>query len=169
MKINKRVEEVLNKQINAEFWSAYLYLSMAAWCNSKGFKGFANWLRVQFQEETTHALKIYDFILNRSGEVQLQPIATVKTSWDSLLNMFEEIYDHECKVTALINGCNDISLAEKDYAASAMLQWFINEQVEEEAAAIEIIDVLRITGERSGGVFYLDKKLEKRAFVDGTK
>jgi ferritin len=162
MKINKKVEEVLNKQVNAEFWSAYLYLSMAAWCESKGFKGFANWMRVQFHEETTHALKIYNFILERAGEVKLQPIAEVKTSWDSLLKIMEETYEHECKVTALINNCYEVSLAEKDYATSTMLQWFIDEQVEEESNALEIIDVLKITGEKSGGVFYLDKKLGSR-------
>jgi ferritin len=162
MKITKKVEEVLNKQVNAEFWSAYLYLSMAAWCESKGFKGFANWMRVQFHEETTHALKIYNFILERAGEVKLQPIAEVKTSWDSLLNIMEETYEHECKVTALINNCYEVALAEKDYATVTMLQWFIDEQVEEESNALEIIDVLRITGEKSGGVFYLDKKLGSR-------
>ncbi|HLO60680.1 MAG TPA: ferritin [Bacteroidales bacterium] len=162
MKINKKVEEVLNKQVNAEFWSAYLYLSMAAWCENKGFKGFANWMRVQFHEETTHALKIYNFILERAGEVKLQPIAAVETSWDSLLNIMEDTYEHECKVTALIHGCYEVAMAEKDYATSTMLQWFIDEQVEEESNALEIIDVLKITGEKSGGVFYLDKKLGSR-------
>lgn len=169
MKINKRVEEVLNKQVNAEFWSAYLYLSMAAWCESKGFKGFANWMRIQFQEETTHALKIYDFVLERAGEVKLEPIAAVKANWDNLLQMFEETYEHECKVTSLINGCYEVALAEKDYATSTMLQWFIDEQVEEESNALEIIDMLKITGEKSGGVLYLDKKLGSRKFTDETK
>jgi ferritin len=87
MRINKKVEEVLNKQVNAEFWSAYLYLSMSAWCESKGLKGFANWMRVQFQEETSHALKIFDFVLNRSGEMKLEPIAAVGNSWENLLNV----------------------------------------------------------------------------------
>src|SRR5512142_1439767 len=105
MKISKKVEEVLNNQVNAELWSAYLYLSMSAWSESRGFKGFANWMRVQFKEETFHALKIMNFVLSRSGEIKLQPIAAVKTSWDSLLHMLEETYDHECKVTGLINNC----------------------------------------------------------------
>lgn len=169
MKISKKVEEVLNKQVNAEFWSAYLYLSMSAWCESKGFKGFANWMRVQFHEETSHALKIYDYVISRSGEIKIQPIAAVKTSWDSLLNMFEETYEHECKVTNLINGCYEVALAEKDYATTTMLQWFINEQIEEESNALEVIDVLKITGEKSGGIFYLDKKLGHRTFTDETK
>lgn len=169
MKISKKVEEVLNKQINAELWSAYLYLSMAAWSENRGFKGFANWMRVQFHEETSHALKIYDYIMNRSGEVRLEPIAGVRTSWESLLNMLEETYEHECKVTTLINGCYEVAMAEKDYATTIMLQWFIDEQTEEERNALEIIDVLKITGEKSGGIFYLDKKLGHRAFKDDSK
>jgi ferritin len=169
MKINKKVEEVLNKQVNAELWSAYLYLSMSAYCESKGFKGFANWMRVQFHEETSHALKIYDYVISRSGEIKLQPIAAVKTSWESLLNVFEETYEHECKVTKLINDCYEVALAEKDYATTTMLQWFINEQIEEESNALEIIDVLKVTGEKSGGIFYLDKKLGHRTFTDETK
>ena len=165
MKISKKVEAVLNQQINAEFWSAYLYLSMSAWAEAKGFKGFANWMRVQFHEEVSHALKIQDFILTRSGQVKLEPLAAVKTSWDSLLNMMEDTYEHECKVTSLIHQCYEAALAEKDYATSTMLQWFIDEQIEEEANALEIIDVLKITGEKSGGVFYLDKKLGHRTLA----
>jgi ferritin len=169
MKISKKVADVLNKQVNAELWSAYLYLSMSIWSESKGFKGFANWMMVQFKEETSHALKIKDFVLSRSGEIKLQPIAAVKTSWDSLLSMFEETYEHECKVTTLINECYEVALAEKDYSTSTMLQWYINEQTEEESNALEIIDILKITGEKSGGIFYLDKNLGKRTFVDETK
>src|SRR5512145_1621056 len=98
MKINKKVEEVLNKQVNAEFWSAYLYLLMSALCERQGLKGIANWMRIQFQEETTHALKIHDYVLNRSGEIKLQPIAAVENTWNSVLHMFEETYKHECIV-----------------------------------------------------------------------
>lgn len=169
MKINKKVEEVLNNQVNAEFWSAYLYLSMSAWCESKGLKGFANWMRVQFQEETTHALKIHDFILERAGEVRLQPIAAVQTSWDSFLHMFEETYEHECKVTELISNCYETAMAERDHATVSMLKWFIDEQIEEEANAIEIIDKLKLIGENGEGVYLLDKELSTRTFVDATK
>jgi len=169
MKISKTVEEVLNKQVNAELWSGYLYLSMSTWSESRGFKGFANWMKVQFKEETFHALKIMNFVVSRSGEIKLQPIAAVKTSWDSLLQMFEETYDHECKVTGLINNCYEVALAEKDYATSSMLQWFINEQIEEESNAIGIIDILKVTGEKSGGIYYLDKKLGSRTYTEETK
>lgn len=165
MTINKKVEEVLNKQINAELWLAYLYLSMAAWSENIGFKGFGNWMRVQFQEETSHAMKIYDYILSRAGQVKLEPIEAVKISWDSLLNMFEETYAHELKVTESINHCYEVALAEKDYATANMLQWFIEEQVEEENSNLEIIDMLKLTGQKSGGIFYLDKKLGKRKFI----
>jgi ferritin len=169
MKIDKKVEEVLNKQVNAEFWSAYLYLSMAAWCESKGFKGFANWMLVQYKEETSHALKIMNFVLTRSGEIKLQPIKAVETSWNSLLSIFEEAYKHECEVTSMIDNCYEVAIAEKDYATSTMLQWFINEQTEEESNAHEITEKLRLIGEKSGGIFYLDKKLGSRTFTDETK
>jgi ferritin len=169
MKINKKVEDVLNKQVNAEYWSAYLYLSMSAWCESKGLKGFANWMRVQFQEETSHALKIHDYVLNRSGEIKLQPIAAVETSWKSILHVFEETYKHECAVTDMIANCYEVALAEKDHATASMLKWFIDEQTEEESNALEIIDQLKLLGEKGDGIFFLDKELASRTFVDATK
>jgi ferritin len=169
MKINKKVEEVLNKQVNAEFWSAYLYLSMSGWCESRGLKGIANWMRVQFQEETAHALKIHDFVLSRSGGIKLEPIAAVDKSWDSILHMFEETYKHECVVTELIGNCYEVAVAEKDHATASMLQWFIDEQTEEESNAIEIIDQIRLLGEKGEGIYLLDKELATRVFVDPTK
>ena len=169
MKINKKVEEVLNKQVNAEFWSAYLYLSMSAWCESKGLKGFANWMRVQFQEETTHALKIYDYVLSRSGEMKLEPIAAVEYSWKGTLHIFEETYRHECEVTDMIANCYEVAVAEKDHATAGMLQWFIDEQAEEESNALEIIDQIKLLGEKGDGIYLLDKELAARVFVDSTK
>jgi ferritin len=169
MKINKKVVDVLNKQVNAEFWSAYLYLSMSAWCESKGLKGFANWMRVQFQEETSHALKIHDYVLNRSGEIKLQPIAAVETSWKSILHVFEETYKHECVVTEMIANCYETALAEKDHATASMLKWFIDEQTEEESNALEIIDQLKLVGEKGDGIYILDKEMSARTFVDATK
>jgi len=168
MKLNKKVEEVLNKQVNAEFWSAYLYLSMSSWCETRGLKGFANWLRIQFQEETTHALKIHDFVLTRSGEITLQPIAPVENSWNSLLHMFEEVYRHETIVTDLIGNCYEVAVAERDHATASMLQWFIDEQTEEESNAIEIIDQIKLLGEKGEGIYHLDKLLATRVFVDST-
>jgi ferritin len=169
MKINKKVEDVLNKQVNAEFWSAYLYLSMSAWCERQGLKGFANWMRVQFQEETSHALKIHDYVLNRSGEIKLQPIAAVETSWKSILHVFEETYKHECLVTDMINNCYEVALDEKDHPTASMLKWFIDEQTEEESNALEIIDQLKLVGEKGNGIFFIDKEMSVRTFVDDTK
>ncbi len=169
MKIKGKVEEVLNKQINAEFWSAYLYLSMSAWCETQGLKGFANWMRVQFQEETSHAIKILDYVLTRQGEVKLEPIAAVEQSWSSLLNMFEEVYRHENLVTDLIGNCYEVAVSERDHATASMLQWFIDEQTEEESNASEIIDQIKLVGEKGEGIYHLDKLLATRVFVDSTK
>ncbi len=169
MKINKKVEDVLNKQVNAELWSAYLYLSMSAWCERQGLKGFANWMRVQFQEETSHALKIYDYILNRSGEINLQPIAAVERSWKNVLELFEATYNHECAVSEMITSCYETALAEKDHATAGMLQWFIDEQTEEESNALEIIDQIKLVGDKGDGIFFIDKELASRTFVDSTK
>jgi ferritin len=142
---------------------------MSAWRENKGFKGFANWMLVQFKEETSHALKIMNFVLIRSGEIKLLPVAAVETSWNSLLSMFEDTYKHECEVTKMIDNCYEVAIADKDYATTTMLQWFINEQTEEENNALEIKDKLKLIGEKSGGIFYLDKKLGSRTFVDSTK
>jgi ferritin len=168
MKINKKVEEVLNKQVNAEFWSAYLYLSMSAWCESKGLKGFANWMYVQYQEEVAHALKIFNFVLTRSGEIKLEPIAAVDHSWNSVLHMLEETYRHELVVTDLIGNCYEVSVSERDHSTASMLQWYIDEQTEEENNVVAIIDQLKLLGEKGEGIYLLDKELATRIFVDPT-
>jgi ferritin len=169
MKLNKKVEEVLNKQINAEFWSAYLYLSMSSWLESKGLKGCANWMRVQYQEENTHALKFFDYIISRGGEVKLQPLAAVKTEFCSVLDAFKASYAHELVVTEMIGNCYEVAMAEKDYATSSMLQWFIDEQTEEEQNVTEIIDQLTLIGEDGPNIYLLDKELATRVFVDATQ
>jgi len=169
MKLNKKVEIVLNKQINAEFWSAYLYLSMSAWLESKGLKGFANWMRIQYQEETTHALKILNYILTRSGEVKLRPLDAVKTEWNGILEIFMETYVHELKVTEMIGNCYEVALAEKDHATVSMLKWFVDEQVEEETNIQAIVDQLNLIGEDGQNIYMLDKELAARVFVDPTQ
>lgn len=170
MKINTQVEEVLNKQINAEFWSAYLYLSMSAYFETRALKGFANWMKIQYQEELTHAIKIFDYINNRGGVVKLEAIPDVPVKWNSILDVFQETYDHECKVTAGINNCYETALAQKDHAAANMLQWFIDEQSEEEANVLQIIDQLNLIGQENGqAIYHLDKELGTRVFVDSTQ
>ena len=169
MKINKKVEEAIVKQINAEIYSAYLYLGMSSRCTELNLKGMANWFYVQAQEEMTHAMKFYRFVLDRSGHVLMPAIEGVRTDWKAPLEMFEAAYEHEQKVTALINGIMDTAIAERDHATSSMLNWFIDEQVEEEANASEISEKLRLIGESKEGLLMLDKELSTRVFVDSTQ
>lgn len=169
MKFNKKVEDVLNKQVNAEFWSAFMYLSMSAWFENQGLKGMANWMKIQYLEETSHAMKIYDFIISRGGVAKLAVIDAVPTEWKSITEVFEETYKHECIVTEMIHNCYQVATTEKDYATTNMLQWFIDEQVEEEQNVIEILDQLKLIGDKGQGVFMLNKELAGRVFVDATK
>jgi ferritin len=165
--LNAKMQEALNKQINAELFSSYLYLSMASWFESQSFMGMANWMRLQAQEELGHALKFYAFINDRNGRVLLQAVEGPKTEWNSPLEVFEEAYKHELKVTAMINGLVKLALAESDYAGHSFLQWFINEQVEEEAAAKLIIDKLTLVGDNGVALFMLDNELGQRTATGG--
>lgn len=168
MRFNKKVEEILNKQINAEYWSAYLYLSMSAFLEDEGYSGFAKWMRVQYQEEITHALKIYDYIISRGGRVKLEPIEAVETEWKGIQEIFEKTYEHECLVTDMINKCYEVAVEERDHATANMLQWFIDEQVEEEESATEILDKLKMIDGRGAGIYMLDRELGAREFEDET-
>lgn len=163
--LNKRIEEALNAQINAEFWSAYLYLSMSSYLAHAGYPGFAKWFKIQFQEEQAHAQIFVNYILSRNGRVILKAIDSVKTEWTSPLNCFEETLEHENKVTSLINDLYSISLEEKDFATQSMLKWFIDEQVEEEQNAMEIIDNLKMIKDNGYGLYMIDKELGARTFV----
>jgi ferritin len=169
MRFNKNVQEILNKQVNAEFWSAYLYLSMSSYLAQKGLPGFANWMRIQYQEEMSHALKIFDYIISRGGEAKLEPIAPVETDWKGIKEIFDSTYEHECKVTDMIYNCYEVALKEKDHATANMLQWFIDEQAEEEESALAIIDQLKLVGENSAALYMLDKEMATRVFVDSTQ
>ena len=163
--LNKKVQDALNAQINAEFWSAYLYLSMSAYANAKGYKGMANWFEVQYQEELDHVKIFFDYILQRDGKVLLQPIEGVPTEWTTPLSLFEETLKHEQKVTGLINKLYALSLEEDDFATQSMLKWFIDEQVEEEESAKDIIDSLRMSGDNGYGIYTLDKDLSTRVYT----
>jgi len=169
MKIGAKVQDAIVKQVNAEMYSAYLYLSMSSVCTEKNLKGFANWFYVQAQEEMTHAMKFYNFVLERGGHVKLTAIEGVKDDWKSPLVMFEAAYEHEQKVTALINNIMDVAIAERDHATASMLKWFIDEQVEEEANSSELADKLKLMGDSKEALFMLDKELSARVFVDSTK
>ncbi len=166
--LTKRMEEELNKQINAEYWSAYLYLSMSAYVASEGLAGAANWMRVQYQEEIAHALKFFDYVIERNGKVSLKPITKVPESWNGIIDIFEETLKHEQKVTSLINNLMDVAIEEKDHAAKSFLQWYVDEQVEEEANVQTILDQLKMVESKGNGLFMIDKDLAQRIFVDPT-
>lgn len=163
--ISKKVEKEINKQINAEFYSAYLYLSMAAWCQTKNLKGFANWMHVQYQEETAHALKFHDYVIERGGTVTFDAIAAPKGSWKNIIDIFAETLKHENHVTALINNLMNVALSEKDHAASNFLQWFVNEQVEEEANVTGVLEQLKMIDGKGSALLMLDREMQQRVFV----
>ena len=160
-----KVEEALNAQINAEMWSAYLYLSMAAYRHEKGLAGMANWFEVQFKEEQDHAMIIYKHLVARGGRVKLAPIAEVETEWASPLAVFENTLTHEKKVTSLINELYALATEEKDYATQSMLKWFIDEQVEEEENVKTLIDNLRMIKDNGFGLYMIDKELGARTYT----
>ncbi len=161
----KKVEDAINAQINAEMWSAYLYLSMSAWCAKNGNPGMANWFEIQFREEQDHARILFNYVLQRGGEVKLAAIEAVPTEWKSPLDVFEATLAHEQKVTGLINSLYALATDEHDYATQSMLKWFIDEQVEEEENAQNYIDNLRMIGDNGYGLFMLDKELGARTYT----
>lgn len=163
--IKDNVQEAFNKQLNAELYSAYLYLSMAAYFQSINLPGFANWMRVQEQEERVHALMFYDYIVARSGRVTLTSIDAPPTDWASPLAVFEDAYKHEQKVSGLINDLVNLALDERDHAAHIFLQWFVNEQVEEEENANNIVQQLKLMGQEGSSLFMVDRELAQRVFV----
>jgi ferritin len=163
--VSKELETAINKQINAELWSAYLYLSMSTWCAHEGLPGFANWFKVQFQEEQDHALKFMNYLIAKGNRVELAPIEKVETSWDSVLKTFQDTLDHERVVTSLINNLVSIARKENDFATENMLQWFVNEQVEEEETAQGMIDSLKLIGNNGFGVYTMDKELAQRSYT----
>lgn len=160
--IGKPMQDAMNEQINKELFSSYLYLSMAAHFEDKNLAGFAHWMRTQADEEREHAMKFYDFILERGGRVMLKGIDAPRTEWSSSLEIAEEVAAHEAKVTASIYELYEIAMQEKDYPAQVMLQWFISEQVEEEKNAAELVANLRLIEDRGTAVLMLDHRLAKR-------
>ena len=163
--ISKRLEDAINAQINAEMWSAYLYLSMSAYCHDKGYSGMANWFSIQFKEEQDHAQIFYNYLISRGGRVILKAIDAVDTEWTSPLAAFEATYKHEQHVTSLINNLMHIAVEENDFAAQSRLQWFIDEQVEEEENAVEIINKLRMLEGNGYGMYMLDQELAARVYA----
>ncbi len=163
--ISKKMNEVLNGQVNAELYSSYLYLSMSSWFSEKSLSGFAGWMRAQAQEELFHSIKILDYILERGGNVQLETIEKPEGSWASPLEIIQETANHEAKVTGLINDLVDVALEERDHAANIFLQWFVAEQVEEEASVGEVVEKMKMIGDDSAGMFAMDMEMGKRVFT----
>ena len=166
--LKEKMREALNKQVNWELYSAYLYLSMAAYCESINLRGFANWMRVQAQEELGHAMKMYDYLIERGGRVMLSSVAGPSSEWESPLAAFEDTYEHERKVTGLIDDLVSLAISEGDYATNNFLQWFVTEQVEEESSVDEVVQKIKMIGEAPGGLFMLDRELAQRVFAAPT-
>jgi len=167
--LSKKMEKALNEQINAEMYSGYLYLSMSAYFEEINLPGFANWTKVQAQEEMTHAMKIYNYVVDRSGRVNLMPIDGPETEWKDTIEVMEQVKSHEEKVTGLINNLVNLAREEKDHATDNMLQWFVAEQVEEEANADEILQQVKYIDGRGHGMLMIDRELRSRVFADETQ
>jgi len=160
--ISEKMQDALNEQVNAELYSAYLYLSMSAYFESINLPGFAHWMRVQTQEEFGHAMKMYDFVHERKGRVTLKAVAGPPGEWASPLAVFEAVYEHERKVTGLIDELMELAKGEQDHATQVFLQWFVSEQVEEEASADDVVQKLKLIGDAADPLCTLDSALAER-------
>ncbi len=163
--LSEKMEKALNEQVNAELYASYLYFSMSTYFESINLGGFANWMRMQSQEELTHAMRIYNHINDRGGRVLMKEIKAPPTDWDSPLKAFEDAYGHETKVTGMINDLVDLAQSEKDHASNAMLQWFVEEQVEEEMNTDGYVQKLRLAKDHPNALFMLDSELAQRVFT----
>lgn len=163
--ISKKMQAAIDDQVNAELYSSYLYLSMSAFYLEKNLPGFAHWLKVQAQEELIHAMLFYNFLNARGGRITLQSIEGPPTDWSNVAKPFEDGYDHETKVTARINNLVNLAMSEKDHATVTYLDWFVNEQVEEEASFDAIVRQLKLIGGEGNGLFMIDRELAARIFT----
>ncbi|TVM15791.1 ferritin [Oceanidesulfovibrio indonesiensis] len=161
--LSQTMNDALNEQVKWEFFSSFLYLSMSAFCAEQGLSGFASWMRLQADEEHVHAMKIYDFILERGGSVKMHALDAPKTSFASPLDVFEYGFEHEQEVTRRINNLVDLAIQEKDHATNIFLQWFVTEQVEEEDSFSDVLAKLRLVGGQGEGLFMIDKELGGRS------
>lgn len=163
--ISENLTKGMSQQVVAEFYSAYLYLSMSAYFDSIGLQGFAGWMKIQAREELSHGEKFFDYIAERDSQVKLDTIEAPPAQWNNPLAAFEAAYDHEQKVTAMINRLVGIARGENDYASEGFLQWFVDEQVEEESTAKSIVDQLRLVGDNPQALLMIDRELGQRTFT----
>ena len=162
--VSKKMQDALNGQMNAELYSAYLYLAMAAYYEDTDLPGFANWMRVQAQEEMTHAMKFYDYLVQRGARVVLDTIEKPPFEWESPLNVSEHVLEHEKKVTGLINDLVNLAMEEKDHATNNFLQWYVAEQVEEEESVGAVLQKVKLAADSSSGLLMVDSELAQRVF-----
>jgi ferritin len=163
--LSKKLEKAFNDQVNAEMYSSYLYLSMAAFFQNQNLPGFAGWMKAQAQEELFHSMKFYDYIMERGGQVVLAPIAGPPTEWESPRAVMEATLEHEQKVTGLINNLVNLAMEEKDHASTIFLQWFVSEQVEEEDSVSDVLNKIKLMGDSGNGLFMLDRDMGQRVFT----
>jgi ferritin len=163
--LSQKMTTALNNQVNAELYSSYLYLAMSAHFSDVNLEGFAHWMNMQAREELLHAMKFFDYINERGGRIMLQAIDAPPAAWDSPLAVFNQVLAHEQKVTGLINDLVNLAVAEKDHASNIFLQWFVTEQVEEEASVNSVLQKLKLMGDNSGGLFMIDQQLLARPAV----
>lgn len=166
--MNEKMKQAINEQIKNELESAYLYLSMAAYFHAEGYDGMAHWMRCQTHEEMVHAMKFYNFLVERGAEVQLADLAQLKTDWSSPLEAWQDAYQHEQKITADIHGLIALAREERDYASEPLLAWFSEEQIEEEASTSKVVDQLRMIEDHKPGLLMIDRELGSRAFPQGS-
>jgi len=164
--IKKPLENALNEQINAEFHSAYIYLSMSSYFLSVGLGGYANWMRVQYQEELAHATRFFDYVNERGGRVKLSPIQEVQVDFTGIVDAFQKTLEHEQVVTGMIDHLMDLAIQESDHATKSFLQWFIDEQVEEEANVEQILNNLKLINGEGQGLLMMDREMQTRVFVN---
>ena len=164
--VSEKMEKALNGQLNAEVYSGYLYLSMAAYFEDEDLAGFANWMRVQAEEELEHGMKFYDYIIRRGASVTLTAIEGPQTEWDSPVAAFEHVLSHEQMVTGLINDLVDLAIEEKDHATNNFLQWFVEEQVEEEENAMENLAKLKLAGDDNSLLYKLNEEFAGRGTAE---
>lgn len=161
--LSQKLQDAINEQINSEFYSAHLYLSMAAYCDTLSLGGFSHWLKLQYSEELEHALKLFDFITDRGGRVVLQAIDQPPIEFESVTSVMQMALEHERKVTAMIDSLYELALDERDYSAHVLLEWFVDEQVEEEKSVAEVISHLEMVGDDGTGLLILDSRLGARS------
>ncbi len=167
--LSARLADALNEQINSEIYSGYAYLSMSTHCASQNFQGAAQWLRLQWQEELYHATRLMDYVVDRGGTVTLKAINQPSVESTSLLSIFEQALAHETQVTVSIYSLCELAAAEKDYASQTMLQWYVNEQVEEEKSTLDIVSLLRLAGDSPPAILMIDRQLAQRQTVAGAQ